>query len=186
MISVGSATLTALSAAKVRLALFVEIAFTSGTQRYVTAAPNISWDSQTWIGGGAIQSVDAVQESGALEASGWRIVFSGTPSERLSLAAGEIAVGRRVTAWIGAYGEDGVLVATPFKKFEGAVNDMTIEEGPRESRVILRVESRMIWLLRARPAYWTHAEQRKRYPTDNGFIFTDVTAARTLKYGPKV
>lgn len=186
MITDDASTIAALSAAKVRLALFIELAFSAATERYVTAGPDIVWNSQTWTGNGAVQSVDAVGETAGLEALGWQIVMSGVASARLAQAAGTVVVGRRATAWVGVYNEAGALVATPFKKFEGAINDMVIEEGPTETKVTIRVESRLIWLLRGKASYWTHAEQRRRYPTDDGFKFTDTVAAKTLKYGPRV
>ncbi len=186
MIPVDASTITALSAGTVRLALFVELAFDSGTERYVTAGPDIQWNGFTWTGGGAIQSVDAIGEAAGLEALGWQIVMSGTASARLSQAASAIVVGRRASAWVGVYDAAGALVSTPFLKFQGAVNDMVIEEGPKVSKVTIRVESRLIWLLRAKSTFWTNAEQKRLYPTDDGFKFTDTVNARTLKYGPRV
>lgn len=185
MIAVDAATIAALSAAKVRLVVFLELALDSGSLRFCTAQPNIVWNSQTWIGGGVITAIAPVGESAGLEALGWEITLSGTDSARVSLAASSVVVGRRASAWIGVYDEAGALVSTPFLKFQGAINDMTLEDGNKSAAIRLRIESRLIWLLKARPAYWTNAEQRRRYPTDDGFKFVDVTAARTLKFGPR-
>jgi hypothetical protein len=87
--------------------------------------------------------------------------------------------------WIGCYDESGVLVASPFLKFQGAINDCIIQDDGEEAKIVIRIESRLIWLLRAKSTYWTNAEQKRRYPTDDGFKFSDIVAARTLKYGPK-
>lgn len=185
MISVDAATIAALGAGKVRLVVFLELALDSGTLRFCTAQPDLVWNGFTWLGGGVISSIDAVGESAGLEALGWQVTLSGTDSSRVSLAAGSVVVGRRASAWIGVYDEAGALVSTPFLKFQGAVNDMTIIDGDGTSAITLRMESRLIWLLRAKATYWTNAEQKRRYPTDDGFKFTDITSQRTLKYGPR-
>ena len=134
---------------------------------------------------GSVLSVAPIREANGLEVIAWEVTLSGVPSDLLSLAASEDVVGRRATAWIGVYTEAGALVSTPFKKFEGRISDMPILDDPKEAKVVVRIESRMITLTRAKPSYWTNADQKKRYPTDDGLKFTDITAARTLKFGPR-
>lgn len=185
MISVDAATIAALSGPKVRLAMFVELALDSFTLRYVTAQPDISWLGYNWLGNGALISIAPLAEAAGMEAMGWEFTLSGTDSARVAFAAGTAVVGRRASMWIGVYDESGVLVSTPFLKFQGAINDCVIQDDGEESRIVVRVESRLIWLLRAKATYWTNAEQKRRYPTDDGFKFADIVAARTLKYGPR-
>ena len=186
MISVDAATIAALGAGKVRLAVFIELALDAGTQRYVTAQPDIVWNAVTWTGGGAVTSIAPVGESAGLEALAWEITLSGTDSARVAWSATAAVVGRRASAWIGVYDEAGALVSTPFRKFQGAINDSVIQDNADgTTAIVVRVESRLIWLPRARASYWTNAEQKRRYPTDDGFKFTDITSQRTLKYGPR-
>lgn len=192
MIAVDSATLAALSDAKVRLALFLELELDGAVfVRYCTAGTNLQWQPPSagspvaWQGMGSLMAIDPVREAGGLEVIGWMVTLSGVPSDLLSLAAAEDVVGRRATAWIAVYDEAGAIVGSPFKRFEGRINDMPIEDEPKDSKVRLRIESRLIAMQRAPNSYWTQADQRKRYSTDDGFRFTEITAARTLRFGPK-
>ncbi|MFM1991284.1 MAG: hypothetical protein RJA99_4241 [Pseudomonadota bacterium] len=185
MIAVDAATIAALSAAKVRLAMFVELALDAGSRRYVTAQPDIAWNGFTWLGGGRIVSMQPLAESAGLEALGWEITLAGTDSAMVSDAAQTVMVGRRASVWVGCYDEAGALVSTPFLRMQGAINDMTIVDTDATATIVLRIESRLIWMLKARSTYWTNAEQKRRYPTDDGFKFTDITSQRTLKFGPR-
>lgn len=193
MIPVDPVVQAALESDSVRLVLFLELALDGDVfVRYCTAGADLQWEPPsadepvTWNGMGAVLGVDPIIEAGSLEVLAWDVTLSGVPSDLLALAALEEVVNRDATAWIGVYTEAGALVGAPFVKFRGQINAMPIDDDPKDSKVILRLESRLIWLLRPSNAYWTNADQKARFPDDDGLKFAEITAARTLRYGPAV
>jgi hypothetical protein len=177
--------IAALGEAGTRLVMFIELAFDGQTARYCTAGTDIDWNSVTWSGLGSVLSVDPIRHTNRVEAVGWKIGLSGVPTSLLSLAASTPVLGRRASAWIGAYNEAGALIYTPRKAIEASMSHFDIEDQPQNAQVVLSIESKIIRLMQPNGALWTDAEQRRRNPNDQGMKFISITAERTLAYGPR-
>ncbi len=191
MIPVDPDVQAALESDSVRLVEFLELALDGDVfVRYCTAGADLKWEPPsageevTWNGMGSVLTLAPIVEAGSLEALAWDITLSGVPEDLLALVALEEIVNRDATAWIGVYDEDGALVGPPFLKFRGQMNAPEIDDDPKDSRVVIRVESRLLWLLRAPDTYWTNADQKARFPDDDGLKFSEITPARTLRFGP--
>lgn len=192
MIPVDGATLAALAAGNVRLALFIELQLDGPVYvRYTTAGIDLTWASPTtglsatWNGKGAVLGIEAAEESLGLAADLWRILLSGTQSDTIALFLANRVRGRPARAWVGVYDDAGALVATPFKRLDGQMNSFVLEDDPKQSRGVLTVQSRLAAMLRAPNTYWTNADQKKLYPTDDGLKFAETTAARSEGWGPR-
>ena len=61
--SLTSAVETALAASNVCWVLLYELYFPSGTVRFCSAMHDVEWDSNTYLGAGAVSAVEPVMES---------------------------------------------------------------------------------------------------------------------------
>jgi hypothetical protein len=192
VIDVDTDQIAALSAPGVKLAAFIELVLDGPVYvRYCTAGTDLEWDSPTtaaaatWLGKGMVIGVEVAEDSLGLDTGVWRVVFSAVASEVVSLFATERVRGRRIRAWLGTYDEAGALVSTPFLRLEGRMNAFALEDDPKNARGVITAQSWLAALLRAPNTYWTDADQKKLYPTDDGLKFADITAARTAEWGPR-
>lgn len=192
MIDVDTDQMDALSAPGVKLAAFTELVLDGPVYvRYCTAGTDLKWDSpttgaeSTWLGKGSTLAVEVAEDTLGLDTGIWRLVFSAVTSEVISLFATERVRGRRARVWIGTYDDAGALVSTPFRRLNGRMNAFVLEDDPSNARAVITAQSWIGAMLRAPNTYWTDADQKKLYSTDDGLKFADITAARTLEYGPR-
>ncbi len=166
--------LTAISSEAVRIAFFVEIDFTgassgSGPVRLWSGVTNISWDSKTWIGTGALLTLKPAGESSTLLSQGMEISLTGIDPTYIALALDEARQGQPVNCWLGFIDSAGAVIADPTNFFNGRLDLMLINEGAEFSTVTVRAESRLIDLGKRRFRRYTHEDQKKDYPSDLGF-----------------
>lgn len=176
--------------------LFIEADFDSYSLRMWSGLGDLYWDNKTWVGGGSMLSVAAIEESNEVKAVGTRVSLSGIPSELISMALQEDYQGRPLKVYLGAFTteanflakEDGTLVlkedagsitvttkddivTDPLIIFSGRMDVMTIAEGGDTSTIEITVENRLIDFERTRERRYTAEDQKIDYPNDKGFDF---------------
>ena len=129
--------------------------------------------------------------------------MSGVPSELLSLALQEKYQGRELTLFFGITDqnrsfillENGSFVllqdgerilqqaGEPAIVFKGYIDQMTIDENPKASKISLSVESRLIDLERSRVRRYTNQDQKTRFPNDRGLEFLEDLQDKQFKWG---
>lgn len=164
--------------------MLVEAQFDSGTTRLWTGIGDLSWNSATWSGAGALMSVADVQETAEVRATGVDIVVNGIPSTLLSLALQEPYQGRTCLIYQGALNvSTGALIADPYLLFRGRMDVMTIEESGETASITLAVESRLIDLEVARERRYEHQDQIVDFPTDKFFEYTATLVDSQIVWG---
>lgn len=154
-----------------RACAFVQLEFTSGTQRYTTLPYDTSWNGNTWIGVGRLAEISEIRESEALVATGVQITLSGLPASLVSLALAENVQGRTCTIWFAALGADSAVLDTPPVEFKGKVDTVPIQLDDGTARIVVNVESVLADFARPKVRRFTDADQQAVYPGDRFFEF---------------
>ena len=175
--------------------------------RMWTGLGTLVYDSVSWYGAGNLLGVSNVEETSEIAAKGATLTLTAVPSEIISLALTEPYQGRVCNIYFGMFSrgslqqegseayilmEDGSKIMLELREtglteiFTGYMDQMIIEEGPDSSTIQLAVENRLVDLERARPARYTSAYQKSKYPTDLGFDFVESLQDQKLVWGRSV
>jgi len=175
--------------------------------RMWTGLGTLVYDSVSWYGAGNLLGVSNVEETSEIAAKGATLTLTAVPSEIISLALTQPYQGRVCNIYFGMFSrgslqqegseayilmEDGSKIMLELREtglteiFTGYMDQMIIEEGPDSSTIQLAVENRLVDLERARPARYTSAYQKSKYPTDLGFDFVESLQDQKLVWGRSV
>ena len=175
--------------------------------RMWTGFGTLVYDSVSWYGAGNLLGVSNVEETSEIAAKGATLTLTAVPSEIISLALTQPYQGRVCNIYFGMFSrgslqqegseayilmEDGSKIMLELREtglteiFTGYMDQMIIEEGPDSSTIQLAVENRLVDLERARPARYTSAYQKSKYPTDLGFDFVESLQDQKLVWGRSV
>lgn len=131
--SLTTAQRNALAGDHVIRAHLVEIGLDSGAVRFCDAAHNISYDSKTWAGAGALGGIEAINEGLDLQSRGVRFTLSGVPMAIASAVLSESLVFRPVRVWTALYDRDThALIGTPVLEWSGLMDSAQLVTGSRE------------------------------------------------------
>lgn len=180
--------LAAIVAGTVRPAILYEGAFLDslGATEYLrlwTGVGTRNWDGKTWIGGGHLMGVSAIEESTEAKAVGFQITLSGMPSDRISLALTTAARSRNQPGqvWLMLFSADGVtVVADPYKLKRGKFAMIPIEDDGVTCTITAKYEDRLINLQKAREMRYTTQSQALRNASDKGFSHVESLQDATL------
>lgn len=172
-------------ASTVRLAFFVELQLTSGTQYLCSAIRNIDWNGHTWGGLGALASISGIEEKTSLEAVSATVGLSGVPLSWRSLALQEPIRGRRANVWVGLFDENEQLIGNPTLEYSGLLDAPQIatsapdENGERTAEISIRVGGILAdFARRGRGRRHTDADQQAMYPGDTFYSRADHIATK--------
>lgn len=177
-----SAMQAALEAENLRLVLFVELAFGSGTVYLNSLDFDLAWNTHTWLGAGRVGKVSAVEESEAVQAYGVALTLTGVDASFLSIALSEDYQGRGVRIWVAALDDSYAVTADPILAYRGRMDNMKIVAG-REATITLQCEGRLADFDRARVRRYNSEDQQIVYPTDKFFDFVPQMVSKELFWG---
>ncbi|WP_434033724.1 hypothetical protein [Cupriavidus sp. a3] len=160
---------------------FVQLDF-SQPLRVCSAGYNMDWNGATWLGLGALGSIEPIQEQASLEATGVRLTLSGVPSEYVAIMLAEQYQGRPCRIWFAPLRWDLQLGFAPIPLFSGRMDVPTIDVGETAS-ITVSAESKMVAWDRARVRRYNNEDQQSRYPGDRGFEFVPQMVERQLQWG---
>lgn len=178
-----AAMLAAVLAGTVRPVLFYQGEFSTGTLRLTSAARDISWNGQTWVGAGSMLEVSPVEEASDIRAVNFSVSLSGEFAAILSIALGAVRQGYPGSVWLGAFDAAGALIADPFKAFSGRLDVPDVLDDGAICRITVSYESRLIDLERVRARRYTPEDQAIDYPTDLGFDYVPSLQDAKIKWG---
>jgi hypothetical protein len=150
---------------------FVELQFTSGTNRFCTAGQSMEWDGFTWTGVGALASIEPIRETASTEANGLRLFLNGVSTALISLALSEQVQGRPAKMWVAGVDSSGAVVATPVLEFQGRIDTLFINDKTGGASIGVNVESKMSDYQRSNVRRFNDATQQADYPGDKFFSF---------------
>ena len=144
-----------------------------------TGIGDLTINSKTYIGAGAILSLDPIQETTEIAAKGVSFSISGIPSEYLALAQTYPYQGREIRMYFGVTNNPDQYVEI----FSGELDQMNIEEGAETSTINVTGESVMVKLERPVVRRLSNADQQSRFPNDKGLEFVAGLQDKEILFG---
>lgn len=126
--------------------------------------------SGSYIGVGTLGAISAVSETSEVAAKSLELTLSGIPTEYLYLAFNNSYRGRTVAVYLLLYNESKSSYQQTMI-FRGRADQMIINEGGDTSNIVMKCESRLVDLNRAREKRYTDEYQKSIYPNDTGLEF---------------
>lgn len=167
----------------VRPIYLVDLEFASGSIYLWSGLGDLSFNSNTYIGVGDLLSIGAVQESTELTATGAQITLGGIKQSLLTLARDEPYQGRPLTIRLGAFDENGDLIASPVILFSGFMDVMTINDSGETSTITVSAENKLIVFQKTAVRRYTAEDQKIEHPTDKGFEFVSKIQEKEIVWG---
>jgi hypothetical protein len=155
----------------VRPVLLFQMDTSAGTVYIWSGIGNLVWNGITFIGAGALATVDVIPETTDLSANGVTVALSGIPSSYLALALESIENRYNATLWFGLFDDNLNLIADPYQVYQGITDVPTITEGTDTCKITITIENRFSDLNRARTTYYTPQDQALIDATDKGFDY---------------
>ncbi len=156
--------------------------FTSGIVRVTTLTYDISYGGFTWKGGGAVGSVEPVQESADQQAHELLLKLSGVQTDTISTALGEHYQGREGRLYWAMMDANHQIVPDPVLLFQGRLDTMDLEL-TSQAVISLRVQSRLADWNRARVRRYNDADQQKAHPGDKFCQYVEQMVSVQLIWG---
>lgn len=156
-----------------------EALFDSQPLRIWTGTGNKTIGGETYIGTGALLSIEGLVEAADLSANNCTVTLSGIPTEVVYYAISEPYQGRVANVYLGL---DGVA---PIEVFGGYMDVMAIEDGGDSSTISVTIESRLVELERIKPFRYTSESHRSRYSSDTFFSYVSKIQDKKIAWGPQ-
>jgi hypothetical protein len=171
--------LTAVLSQYLEPVLLVRLDFTTETLYLASTPFNLVWNSQTWLGVGALGSVSGVTESVATEAQATTLKITGIPLEYVTDALEVVKYGGLAQLYLGFLSQ-GALVTDPIPANLGLIDEPSLSIGPDTCEISITIESEMADLQRARGGRYTMCDQRSRYPNDGSCDYVSLIQDKLL------
>lgn len=165
----GTNTQNALASDAAGIAVFIQLDFASGTQRYWTGAYDISWNSQTWTGAGGLCEVGEIRETEQLVSTTVPLRLHGTSSALVSLLLSERVRGRSCTLWFAALDASENVMDTPPVEFAGKLDEPAVRLDAEEGYVQVNVVSKAADWAKPKERRYNDQDQQNEYPGDTIF-----------------
>lgn len=156
----------------------------TGTRAYTATLPTES--SHSYLGIGALGSVDGILETSDGSSNGVKLQMSGIANGILANALGENYQGRSAKFWLVFMDSDEVIIPDPILLFSGQMDVMNLVDGDTQGAIEILCESRDALLKRTSESLLTDEEQQRVFPGDLGLNFVMELQNKTLTWGDKV
>lgn len=146
--------------------------FDGGAVRTWTGQGDLSYDSQTWSGDGAVTSWPSISESVDLVANNITVDLSGQRSYAVDITDPAKYRARACEIYIGFLATDGSLpAANVYKVFSGRMAVVAYLEDGEADAYAVTAESRLVDLQKAKVSRYTHQSQLQRFAGDMGLEY---------------
>ncbi len=174
--------INAAQAAQVVSTALIELQLTS-TLRFATAPYSLTVSGNTWVGLGALASIESVTDTDALEPAGLRLTLSGCDAAQVAIALSEPVQGRPCMVYqLFLDATTHQPVDTPILEWAGRIDQMTIQDGEGSATITLTAENRLAEFKRPRIARYTNEEQQRRFAGDRGCEYVAQMADKTVEW----
>lgn len=163
---------------------FLKIEYTSGSFFVNTSDRNITFDSNTYVGGSGVATISSVEESQELQASGIRLTLSGVSSSNVSIALTENYKNIDATLFLGFLNINTYqLHDDPFIIFKGKVDTQDVQVDGDTATIVVEIENRLIDWERQRISRYTNNDQLQKFSGDVGLEFIQQLVEKELFWG---
>jgi len=176
MRGIDVATLAAMSAPNVRMALLGELHFASDIVYVWTGLGALPYGGNSYLGLGKLGTVSVIQEGSAVQADGITISLEGIDASMINEALGEIQQGLPCIISMAFFDTSSppAMISAPVVCFAGRMDEPTIDEGTENCTITIAVENRMALLQQQHERRYSDQEQRRDYPNDCGLMYTNL------------
>lgn len=161
--------------------LFAEVQWNEGTERYVTAGADVTWDGYTWKGVGDLIDISPIVETDAVEATSVRFTLAMVAGSRVAQALTTKSQGRKITLWFGVMNENMNVISLPVVEFVGLMDAPQLVDGDTAT-LSITAESELAGLLGASVRRYTDADQQQYHPGDTWCQFMSSMAERLIVF----
>jgi len=179
---ITTASLEAATGEVSRPVFFVLLDLPDGAVRLTTAAGSMSWNSEDWLGVGALGRIGEIEETGSLQANGVEMSLSGINPDIVPAVLAGSYQGRACRVWLGFLTDSYQLVASPILLFAGILDQLSIELGESAS-ITAQAQSRLADWERPRVQRYTDASQRMLFAEDRFLEGVNAAANMELVWG---
>lgn len=168
--------------------LLVEIDYTPTPVRVWTGHHDITWDSKTWVGLGALGGISVISEKIGVRAGFFKLTLNGVPSAAIANALDDAQQKRSVKVWVATFTASGgvfTIVADPNRMDWGETDVHEIIEGDDRHTIEVNVETPLARLQLLSVLRATHEDQQRHFPSDTAGRFAAQVAEKVL-YWPDV
>ena len=155
----------------------------TGTRPFTATLPTET--SHSYLGIGALGSIDGILESSDGSSNGVKLQMSGVADGLLANALGENYQGRSAKIWLVFLDADDVIIPDPIVLFSGQMDVMNLVDGDGQGGIEILCESRDQLLKRTSESLLTDEEQQRVYPGDLGLQFVMELQNTVLAWGDK-
>lgn len=174
---------TALLADHVEACHLVQIYLQSGTVYLTDSAHDLVWQSNTYIGVGAMGRIEHAAETDQIEATPLRFTLAGPIGSLLGIALNEKVLNRDVKLYV-AFFSNGVIIADPVLEWSGRGDVMYVTEQSADdgsvSSISFTAESRYAAMLRPKSRRHNNEDQQIDHPGDRFYEFQAALVDREL------
>ena len=158
-----------------RVVYFVEMQFTTGTQRLSSFNRTINWGGYDWSGLGQILRIEKVSESEGSDPKALTFAIAAAQASWLAVAVGPVEEyrGKPIKMYMCPMDESYVLIGLPVLCWRGIMDTAIINISGDEGGVQIKCET-SAYALKRRPIFRINAAQHKmRYPGETGMDYLD-------------
>jgi hypothetical protein len=142
---------------------------TTDTLYITTAAMDIMWLGNTFIGGKAIGATSIKDQGGTVV--GLQFSLSGVQNDTLAIALAEPIQGKRVQVWTAILDPDTQTILDASLTWAGTLDQMPIQQAGGNAIVNVTAEHRGIAFARAKGKAYTDGDQQAMFPGDKCLQF---------------
>jgi len=167
-----------------RAVYFVEMQFSTGTQRLSSFNQTINWGGYDWSGLGQILRIAPVEESEGADPKALTFTLVAAQAAWLAVAIGPVEEyrGRAIKMYMCPMDTSYVIVGTPVLCWRGIMDTAIINIDGEEGGVQIKCET-SAYALKRRPIFRINAAQhRLRYPGETGMDYLDDLIANPQRW----
>tara|TARA_B100000214_G_scaffold361558_1_gene325091 strand:+ start:1146 stop:1712 length:567 start_codon:yes stop_codon:yes gene_type:complete len=164
----------------------VSAAFPDGTVRVWGGVGDLTFGGNTYSGVGEFLSVESITETVDGSATGVALTLSGIPTDVRSPILDQSYQGKEAEVFLGVFNlESRAVLADPVTLFKGHMDTDVVRENGTTSTIVLRVENRIVDLLRPREYRYTLEGQRalRGVSSDDGLEFMPAMQETQIEWG---
>jgi hypothetical protein len=142
---------------------------TTDTLYITTAAMDIVWEGNTFIGGKAIGANTIKDQGGAVV--GLQFSLSGVQNDTLAIALAEPIQGKRVQVWTAILDPNTQTILDALLTWAGTLDQMPIQQAGPQAIVSVTAEHRGIAFARPKGMHYNDSDQEALFPGDKCLQF---------------
>tara|TARA_A100001037_G_scaffold95932_2_gene87350 strand:- start:1337 stop:1960 length:624 start_codon:yes stop_codon:yes gene_type:complete len=161
--------------------------FPSGTVKIWAGVGELTFGGNTYEGVGEFLAIEAITETVDSGSNGVALTLSGIPSEVRNPIFEDAYQGNSAEVIMGCFDPNtGEIIDDPITIFKGHLDSDTVTENGTTQQIKLRVENRLVDLLRAREYRYTLEGQHQLQgaTTDKGLEFMPALQETDIEWGP--